>query len=247
MSPYELNFKPLIDITELRKKFAEVEAENVGLKAKESGFMARIIKLEQIAENTKLRNAKLNARIIELERSEKENEEFGNRVTELEQKMMKGTGNQTSILIPKEQSLTNINASCRTNSDDTPERIVLQNENTLASDISDNTSNSDVSDNVTNSNVYQPIYIEPKSTSNSNISLTKKTLEETEVSVLPEKVLSEIQVNSSKFQEAKSYCFRNSPITRTNPYKMECLYQYAIKRSIDSEKFLIFAETEKNR
>nr|CAG8654482.1 7963_t:CDS:2 [Entrophospora candida] len=39
----------------------------------------------------------------------------------------------------------------------------------------------------------------------------------------------------------------NSPISRTNPNKMECLYKYAIEHGEDPEKFSIITEAEKNR
>jgi hypothetical protein len=37
------------------------------------------------------------------------------------------------------------------------------------------------------------------------------------------------------------------PTSRTNPNKMECLYQYAIEHSFDLEKFSIVTEAEKKR
>ena len=37
------------------------------------------------------------------------------------------------------------------------------------------------------------------------------------------------------------------PIPRTNPNKMGCLYQYAIKHGMDPEKFSVITEAEKNR
>ncbi|RIA82562.1 hypothetical protein C1645_743700 [Glomus cerebriforme] len=38
-----------------------------------------------------------------------------------------------------------------------------------------------------------------------------------------------------------------TPIPRTNPNKMECLYQYAIEHGLDPEKFLIVTEADKKR
>ncbi|CAG8667346.1 10665_t:CDS:2, partial [Paraglomus brasilianum] len=37
------------------------------------------------------------------------------------------------------------------------------------------------------------------------------------------------------------------PIPRTNPNKMECLYQYAIEHGMDPDKFSVITEAEKNR
>ena len=38
-----------------------------------------------------------------------------------------------------------------------------------------------------------------------------------------------------------------TPIPRTNPNKMECLYQYAVEHSLDPEKFSIVTEADKTR
>ena len=38
-----------------------------------------------------------------------------------------------------------------------------------------------------------------------------------------------------------------TPIPRTNPNKMECLYQYAVEHGLDPEKFSIVTEAEKKR
>ncbi|CAH1771004.1 10334_t:CDS:1, partial [Entrophospora sp. SA101] len=43
-----------------------------------------------------------------------------------------------------------------------------------------------------------------------------------------------------------SMSFRQ-PIPRTNPNKMECLYQYAIGHGMDPKKFSVITEAEKNR
>nr|CAG8575314.1 13639_t:CDS:10 [Entrophospora candida] len=48
-------------------------------------------------------------------------------------------------------------------------------------------------------------------------------------------------------REAEPYYSRNSPISRTNPNKMECLYKYAIEHGEDPDKFSIITEAEKNR
>ncbi|CAJ0892182.1 12852_t:CDS:2, partial [Entrophospora sp. SA101] len=59
-----------------------------------------------------------------------------------------GETKQVNTFVPKEQSSANIsdtvNASCRSNSDNTPKQIISQNENTPVSDISDIASNSGV-------------------------------------------------------------------------------------------------------
>lgn len=67
--------------TDLLEQISKLVAENTELKkekaeflAKEAGFMARIMELEQNAEKSRLRDTELNARIIELERLAKENE-----------------------------------------------------------------------------------------------------------------------------------------------------------------------------
>ncbi|CAH1766752.1 4168_t:CDS:1, partial [Entrophospora sp. SA101] len=52
---------------------------------------------------------------------------------------------------------------------------------------------------------------------------------------------------SNKTREAEPCYSRNSPISRTNLNKMECLYKYAIEHGEDPEKFSIVTETEKNR
>ena len=52
---------------------------------------------------------------------------------------------------------------------------------------------------------------------------------------------------SNKTREAEPYYSHNSPISRTNPNKMECLYKYAIEHGEDPEKFSIVTEAEKNR
>ena len=38
-----------------------------------------------------------------------------------------------------------------------------------------------------------------------------------------------------------------TPIPRTNPNKMECLYQYAVEHGLDPEKFSIVTEADKKR
>ncbi|RHZ81128.1 hypothetical protein Glove_123g165 [Diversispora epigaea] len=86
----ELNSKLVTKITEIRKKYSEVEAENVKLKQV----------IEEKNSYAKLRDIELNIRIIELERSAKEhaenarqsqteNSELKDRVANLEQEFKK--------------------------------------------------------------------------------------------------------------------------------------------------------------
>jgi hypothetical protein len=48
----------------------------------------------------------------------------------------------------------------------------------------------------------------------------------------------------SKASVSSTFC---RPIPRTNPNKMECLYQYAVKHGIDPEKFSNVTEAKKKR
>src|SRR4051794_18344410 len=63
----------------------------------------------------------------------------------------------------------------------------------------------------------------------------------------------EIKINdspemvSSATSKASVLSASRTPIPRTNPNKMECLYQYAIEHGLDPEKFSIVTEAEKKR
>src|SRR5947209_5997079 len=117
----ELNAKLLAEITELRKKFAEVKVENDDLKDKNTEIpelrrkfaeieveraelKARIAELlEQGVEENKRRDAELKARIIELEKNravttklESENAKFRDRITKVEQRQTQNDSYQGS-------------------------------------------------------------------------------------------------------------------------------------------------------
>ncbi|CAG8678940.1 15553_t:CDS:2 [Cetraspora pellucida] len=122
------------EIDELRKKFAEAEAENIKLKQS----------LEEYA---------LKDRVTKLEQNQTQSDNK-NQIDKLDDDI--GKIKQISTLIPQEQSSANITSFCETNSEDNPKQI--DSRYTSASDITDNTSNSDafsdisenVSDNVSN-------------------------------------------------------------------------------------------------
>jgi len=186
--PLEQISKLIAENTEIKKKYAEVEAENAKLKEiikqstrREAEYEARIKKLEQSDKE----KAGLKTKFEALERKNKmdtanltvENIELKTRVAKLEQKQSQTDGDAKGI----DQSSVNTISTKMKNSNDTP-----------ASNISDNTSNSDVaperienssvitSDSYTcqerdsqystspippgtNSDIYQPVCTEPKS------------------------------------------------------------------------------------
>jgi hypothetical protein len=54
-------------------------------------------------------------------------------------------------------------------------------------------------------------------------------------------------VNLPKSQASIPSATSRTLIPRTNPNKMECLYQYAVEHGLDPEKFLVVTEAEKHR
>ncbi|CAB4379311.1 unnamed protein product [Rhizophagus irregularis] len=54
-------------------------------------------------------------------------------------------------------------------------------------------------------------------------------------------------VNLPKSQASIPSVTSRTPIPKTNPNKMECLYQYAVEHGLDPEKFSIVTEAEKHR
>ena len=123
----ELNAKLLAEITELRKKFAEVKVENDDLKDKNTEIpelrrkfaeieAERAELLKQGVEENKRRdaeNAELKARIIELEKNktvttklESENAEFRDRITKVEQRQMQND-NVTKVTNSSNNSSSN--------------------------------------------------------------------------------------------------------------------------------------------
>ncbi|CAG8525901.1 2516_t:CDS:1, partial [Paraglomus brasilianum] len=60
------NYKLIVGITELGREKDLLIYKNAKLLAKEAGLMVRIVELKENAENAKLRDAELNARIMEL-------------------------------------------------------------------------------------------------------------------------------------------------------------------------------------
>ncbi|CAG8535254.1 18472_t:CDS:2 [Gigaspora margarita] len=121
---------------------------------------------------------------------------------------------QVSTLIPKEQSSTSINASCRMNSDDAPEQIVSQRDNIPISDISDNTSNSDIHQESKTQFSTSPIHTEP-------ISLEDKEIDEFLDSTYKERVSKEIiqSIKEKKFrdQELSSISVEESCSEKVRP------------------------------
>ncbi|RIB04791.1 hypothetical protein C2G38_2221399 [Gigaspora rosea] len=117
----ELNSRLSVEITEFRKKYAKIEAEN--------------IKLKQIIEE----NTEFKTRFEEQDRKNKidianlinENTEHKSRVSKLEQRLSQNDEEKDDLIA----KLDDDTASYKTNSDDTPEQI---------KNISDNISNSDI-------------------------------------------------------------------------------------------------------
>ncbi|KAF0561131.1 zinc finger bed domain-containing protein 1-like [Gigaspora margarita] len=121
------------EISELRKKFSKVEAENIELKAEKVKLKqalkeheSKFVKLEQNDKDTAVENAELKARVAKLEQKQSQNdEERSNHIVKLDDDTKEIE--QVSTLIPKKKkSSTSINASCRMNSDDAPEQIISQ-------------------------------------------------------------------------------------------------------------------------
>ncbi|CAG8689736.1 4133_t:CDS:1, partial [Ambispora gerdemannii] len=52
---------------------------------------------------------------------------------------------------------------------------------------------------------------------------------------------------SKKISSKNSSTSSRQPIPRTNPNKMECLYQYAVENGLDSEKFSVITKAEKDK
>ncbi|RHZ72313.1 hypothetical protein Glove_243g8 [Diversispora epigaea] len=117
------------EIPEFRKKFSEVEAENIKLKAENIKLKqaleereSRFVKLEQNDKDTAVENAELKARVAKLEQKQSQTNEKNNFI-------VKSDDDAKGI----DQSSVNTISTKMKNSNDTP-----------ASNISDNTSNSDV-------------------------------------------------------------------------------------------------------
>ncbi|CAG8744631.1 10133_t:CDS:2, partial [Racocetra fulgida] len=109
----------------------------------------------------KQENARLMARIAKLKQITKEKNELELLQNNSQSKNTEKS-EQVDIFIPKEQSSANIsnmvNASCKTNSDDTPKQIEINSDN-----ISDNTSNPDVYHESSSQYPASPICKESKS------------------------------------------------------------------------------------
>src|SRR5437588_2744864 len=99
----ELNTKLVLQINELKKKFAEVEAENIKLKQSLEEYAVLKIPFDELEKKSKADTINLTTENIELK----------DRVTKLEQSQKQ----QVSTLVPQEHSSVNIDASCRTNSE----------------------------------------------------------------------------------------------------------------------------------
>ncbi|CAG8716030.1 7863_t:CDS:2 [Cetraspora pellucida] len=70
----ELNSDLIRQITELRKKFAEIETENIKLKQDKEEIEARFVKLEWNDKDTATENAELKARVAKLEQKQLQND-----------------------------------------------------------------------------------------------------------------------------------------------------------------------------
>ncbi|RHZ84365.1 hypothetical protein Glove_82g23 [Diversispora epigaea] len=127
------------EIPELRKKFSEVEAENIELKTENVKLKqaleeheSRFAKLEQNDKDTAVENAELKARVAKLEQKQLQTDEKNNFI-------VKSDDDAKGI----DQSSVNITSTETENSNDTHEQIDLRCDDTPASDIFDNASNSD--------------------------------------------------------------------------------------------------------
>ncbi|RHZ67209.1 hypothetical protein Glove_302g50 [Diversispora epigaea] len=165
--------KENVEIPELRKKFAEVEAKKAELEAKNTELLKQIME-----ENTKREadTVELKARIKELEKNKidttalkTENDELKARVAKLEQKQLQNDKEKTNLIAKldddtRENNQSSVNtASCKVNSDDIPEQIDLQCDDTPVSDITDDASNSDVCQETNPQCTISPICTKPKS------------------------------------------------------------------------------------
>ncbi|RHZ78559.1 hypothetical protein Glove_161g54 [Diversispora epigaea] len=150
----ELNTNLVLQINELKKKFAEVEAENIKLKQSLEEYAVLKIRFDQLEKKNKADTINLTAENIELK----------DRVTKLEQSQKQ----QVSTLVPQKHSSANIDASCGTNSEGNPKQD-SGHDNTSAPDISVNGSNSDEHQKETSSRVSNSsstklsICVKPKS------------------------------------------------------------------------------------
>ncbi|CAG8657986.1 2710_t:CDS:2 [Gigaspora rosea] len=146
----ELNSRLVLQIDELRKKFTEVESENIKLKQSFEEYAVLMIRFEELEKKNKAdtanltaENIKLKDRVTKLEQIQSHNDNKKH-IAKLDDDIEKIK--QVSTLVPEEQYSANINPSCEMNSGGNLKQIDSRYGNTSASDITDNTSNSDEPD-----------------------------------------------------------------------------------------------------
>ncbi|CAG8530251.1 7709_t:CDS:1 [Cetraspora pellucida] len=223
----ELNLKLASEITKLREENAEI----LELRREKDLLMSRIIELEQSAkenaENTKLRDSELNAKI---EQTSKENAELKARVLKLEQKQLQNEEKNNYIAKLDEdtkeinRSLVNITSTKTENSNDTHERIDLRCDeseargyatNTPASDITNNTFSKlseNEHNNVPNSNVSDNAFSETKSFENKEIEFLER--------VHKEQIIDEIRERNWE-KKLRSQDLSSNNISQSNKNKVE--------------------------
>ncbi|CAG8601180.1 5636_t:CDS:1, partial [Diversispora eburnea] len=199
----EQNSKLVAEITELKREKAE-------FLAKEAGFMARIMELEQIAEKAKLRDTELNTRIMELERSSEK------RFAKLEQNQ-----NNTVVKLENDDSSSEKDINV-------PDSVInkyidhVSSADTNARSLEDDTPASDITDNASNSDVY----LEPSSQmevgshqySALPIHTELKSLEEKEEDEFLDSTYKE-QVSKEIIQSIREKKFRDQNLSSDNSSK----------------------------
>ncbi|RHZ83005.1 hypothetical protein Glove_101g2 [Diversispora epigaea] len=194
------------EIFELKKKFSEVETENIELKAENIKLKQaleehefRFIKLEQNDKDTASENAELKARVVKLEQKQLQtDEEKSNHIILRSNDHASSAEAPTSksdddtreirpkgVVLNDHQPLVNTISIETENSNDTPEQTNLRCDDTLATNISDNTSNSGVHQELSSQYPASPIRTESKS-------LEDKEVDEFLDSKYKEKVSNEI-------------------------------------------------------